>query len=132
MISNSGFWLIGLRPHGFFLSPQFVCVFHVKIFVPYCIFIWYYVWIAYNGLIYFNLISCGGFLKGLYLFLHIFVLKILNILYWLVNFGYLVVVIPITNYWFVGIIIEFVRLVILIVIIIILNIFEHIWLIFVY
>ena len=126
MISNYGFWLISLRPHGF-LSPQVVGVFQVKNHMLHCISIWYYVWIAYNGLIYFNLISCRAILKGLHLFLHIFRLKILIywidwlIGYWVCWIGYLVVVIPITNYWFVEIIVEFFRLVILVVIIIILE-----------
>ena len=86
MTSNSGFRLIGLRPHGFFIFT--VCgVFHVKNLVSHCLYlyIWYYVWIASNRLICFNLISCRAILKDLYLFLHIFWLKILNILNWLVN-----------------------------------------------
>ena len=52
--------------------------------------------------------------------------------YWVCWIGYLMLIIPITNYWFVGIIIKFVRLVILVVIIIIPNIFQHILLIFGY
>ena len=52
--------------------------------------------------------------------------------YWVCWIGYLMVIMPITNYWFVGIIIKFVRLVILVVIIIIPNIFQPILLIFGY
>ena len=55
--------------------------------MPRCLslYIWYYVWIAKIRLICFNLISCRVIIKSLYLFLHIFWLKRLNILDWLVN-----------------------------------------------
>ena len=79
-------WLVGLRHHGF-LSPHYLWVFPCKNLVLHCLslYIWYYVWISKIRLICFNIISCRVIIKSLYLFLHIFWLKRLNILDWLVN-----------------------------------------------